>query len=181
MNSSYPFKIALIAAMAEDNAIGRNGQMPWPHLSKDLKHFNSKTKGKVVIMGRKTYDSLPNAYRPLPNRTNIIITRQKDWREDGTFVAKSVEDALEMAKLHILSKKGMDDEVMIIGGGEIYKETIDFADTLYVSSIAAIFPDCDTFFPEFSGKFRLLETEENYPAEGKLPAFTTQKWIKLES
>ena len=128
-------KVSIIVAVAENNVIGKDNALLW-HISDDLKHFKQLTENHSVIMGRKTYFSLP--CRPLKNRRNIIISNSLS-KIDGAEIAKSIEEAFEFCK--------NEDEVFIIGGETIYKQTIDFADKIYFTHIYKSF-DGDTFFPE---------------------------------
>ncbi len=127
--------VSLIAAVANNMAIGLKGDMPW-HIPEDLKHFKKLTTGFPVIMGRKTYESLPCG--PLKNRKNIVITRKKSLDADGVFVAANPREALELAN--------SEEEVFIIGGGEIYNIFLPLADKIYLTEIDSEFP-ADTFFP----------------------------------
>jgi len=133
-------KISLIAAVAKNNVIGKDNKLIW-HLPADMKFFKEKTTGHCIITGRKNYESIPEKFRPLPNRTNIIITRQRDYPAPGTIVVESIEQALTTAK------KQNETEAFIIGGGEIFKQTMDIADALYITHIDHSF-EGDVFFPE---------------------------------
>ena len=132
-------RIALIAAVAANGVIGHDNQLPW-HLPEDLKAFKRITLGKPLIMGRKTYESIG---RPLPGRTNIILSRQSDWAPEGVRVAADLEQAFAIAR-QVLGDK---DEVMVIGGEQIYRLALPFADRLYLTLV-----DCevmgDTRFPD---------------------------------
>ncbi len=132
--------ISLIVAVAENNVIGKDNRLIW-HLPADMKFFKEKTTGHCVITGRKNFESIPEKFRPLPNRTNIIITRQKDYHAPGALVVGSVPEALEKAKMT------GDSEIFIIGGAEIFKQTLHLADRIYYTKIFHSF-DGDTFFPE---------------------------------
>ncbi|GCC51933.1 dihydrofolate reductase [Chryseotalea sanaruensis] len=131
--------ISLIAALAKNRIIGKDNDLPW-HLPDDMKFFMQSTKGHCVIMGRKNYDSLPPKYRPLANRTNIVVTRQKDFKAEGCHVVHSLEDALAFAK------QQHETEVFVIGGAEIYKQALPHADLLYLTEIDANI-EGDTYFP----------------------------------
>ena len=133
-------KIAMIAAKTQNNVIGKDNDLPW-HLPDDMKFFMQKTTGHHVIMGRKNFESLPPKFSPLPNRTNIIMTRKTDYHPEGTEVVHSLEDALAVAE------RGGEQEVFIIGGGEIYKLGLDRADILYLTEIKTEM-DGDAYFPE---------------------------------
>lgn len=134
-------KISLIAAVAENGTIGRNNDLPWK-LPDDMKFFMQTTKGHFVVMGRKNYDSIPEKFRPLPNRKNIVITRQKNFNAPGCDVVHSMEQAVSIARTH------GEEELFIIGGAEIYKMILDQADLLYLTEIDATI-EGDTFFPDF--------------------------------
>lgn len=127
--------LALVAAMAENRVIGRNNQLPW-RLAADLQHFKALTMGKPIVMGRKTHESIG---RPLPGRQNIVITRDPVYQAEGCTVVHSVSEALDAA--------GRDAEVMIMGGAELYRQTIDRADRLYLTLVKAEV-DGDVWFPE---------------------------------
>jgi len=128
-------RLALIVAMAENRVIGRNNQLPW-RIPADLRHFKALTLGKPVIMGRKTYESIG---RPLPGRDNIVISADSGYQAEGCQVVHSVEQALEAA--------GSCEEAMIIGGANLYRQTLENADRLYLTLVKAE-PEGDTWFPE---------------------------------
>ncbi|KEI70057.1 dihydrofolate reductase [Endozoicomonas elysicola] len=136
-------KLALIAAVADNNAIGINNKMPW-YLPGDLRYFKAVTMGKPIIMGRKTFDSLK---KPLPGRTNIVITRDKDWHHDGVKVVHCLADAIALAEDIALINGN--EEVMVIGGEQIYRLAIEQADRLYLTRVYQSF-DGDAFFPEIA-------------------------------
>ncbi|WP_312301821.1 dihydrofolate reductase [Chryseobacterium sp.] len=130
----------IVVAMGEKNEIGFENQLLW-HLPKDLKHFKDLTSGHPVIMGRKTYESIG---KPLPNRTNIVVSRKKDWFEEGILIVGSLKEAMKFAKK-------IDEEVFIIGGGNIYEQTMDIVDKLEVTLVKADL-EADTFFPKIDEK-----------------------------
>jgi dihydrofolate reductase len=132
--------IWLVVAMAENGIIGRDGDLPW-RLSSDLKHFKSVTMGKPVIMGRKTWASIG---RPLPGRTNIVVTRQADFAADGATIVHTVEEGLALAQ--VVAHQTGAEAVCVIGGGELYRATMDRADLLSVTNVLAEI-DGDTQFP----------------------------------
>lgn len=134
-------KISLIVAVAENGVIGRNGALPW-HVPSDLKTFRRITMGKPVIMGRKTYDSIG---KPLPGRDNIIVTRDAGFSADGTERAATVDDALDIARRKA-TERGVD-EIIVIGGAEIFALTLPLANRIYLTRIHAR-PDGDVTFPE---------------------------------
>ena len=129
----------IIAAVAENGAIGKDGDIPW-HIPEDLEHFKQKTTGHPVIMGRKTYESLPENFRPLPDRTNIVLTRS-DMDEEGIRVVRSLEEAYSIAE-------ELDDKPFIIGGASVYKQALSEADKMILTEVKKEV-DGDTFFPEF--------------------------------
>lgn len=127
----------IIVAAGDDNAIGKDNDLIW-HLSDDLKRFKSLTNGHCIIMGRKTFESFP---KPLPNRTHIVITRQNNYTvPNGVIVVNNMEDALDAAR--------NDKQPFIIGGGEIYKQSMGLADRIEITRVHHKFPDADTYFPE---------------------------------
>ncbi len=130
--------ISLIAVVARNRAIGLNQKLLW-HLPEDMRHFRATTDGKPVIMGRKTWESLPPAFRPLPNRHNIVISRSPAYRPRGATCAGSLDEAIRLA--------GSASEVFIIGGAELYRQTLPLAKRLYLTEV---FEDLagDSFFPE---------------------------------
>lgn len=128
--------INIVVAKASNNVIGAKNNLIW-HLPNDLKHFKNLTTGHPIIMGRKTFESLG---RPLPNRTNIVVTRDLNWNADGIVKVNSLANALEEARK-------INDEIDIIGGGNIYKQAMEFTDVLYVTEVHYEF-DGDTYFPE---------------------------------
>jgi dihydrofolate reductase len=141
-------RIALIVAQAENRVIGSENQMPW-HLPEDLKHFKRVTMGKPVIMGRKTFDSIG---RPLPGRTNIVITRQGDWQSDGVKLASTLEQALDLAVQAAREKSAAGepvDEIMVIGGAQIYAQSLERAERIYLTQIHQAF-EGDAQFPRLS-------------------------------
>ena len=147
--------ITLIVAMGKNREIGKENQLLW-HLPKDLKHFKELTSGYPIIMGRKTYESIG---KPLPNRTNIVISRKNDWFEEGILIVGSIKEAVKFAKK-------IDEEVFIIGGGNIYEQTIDLADKLEVTLVDAVL-DADTFFPKINEKVWQKTNEEYHQKDEK--------------
>ena len=148
--------IGLIWAEAEGRVIGRDGVMPW-HIPEDLAHFKAVTLGSAVVMGRKTWDSLPERFRPLEDRRNIVVTRQSDWSADGVEVAHSLDDALALAS-------GNTDTgwIWVIGGAEIFAAVLARADRLEVTEIRAEIAG-DTFAPEIPDSWLAVDRD---PDEG---------------
>lgn len=134
-------RISMIAAVGRNGAIGAEGTLPW-RLPSDFAYYKSTTMGKPLIMGRKTFESIG---RPLPGRTNIVVTRRTDYGPDGVTVVSSLDEALETA-IAIAVRDGVD-EVFINGGGELYRQAMPVADRLYITHVDAE-PQGDTFFPE---------------------------------
>ena len=147
--------ITLIVAMGKNREIGKENQLLW-HLPKDLKRFKELTSGYPIIMGRKTYESIG---KPLPNRTNIVISRKNDWFEEGILIVGSIKEAVKFAKK-------IDEEVFIIGGGNIYEQTIDLADKLEVTLVDAEL-GADTFFPKINEKVWQKTNEERHQKDEK--------------
>jgi dihydrofolate reductase len=147
--------ITLIAAAAENNALGKDNDLIW-HLPDDFKRFKQITTGHHIIMGRKTFESFP---KPLPNRTHVIITRQNDYSApEGCIVVNSLKSAIEVCP--------KDEDVFIIGGGEIYKQSMGIADKIELTLVNTS-PDADTFFPEIDKKEWELTFEEFHPKDEK--------------
>jgi len=133
--------VALILARADNGVIGRDGGLPW-HLSGDLKFFKAQTLGKPVVMGRKTYQSIG---KPLPGRPNLVVTRDPAFRPEGVEVFADISTALAHART--LAKESGTEEVMVIGGGQIYAETLSLARRIYLTEVHAA-PEGDTVFPD---------------------------------
>lgn len=146
--------ITIIAAVAKSNALGKNNQLIW-HLPADLKRFKQVTLGHHVIMGRKTYESLG---KPLPNRTNIIITRNKDYQAEGCIVTHSLTEALAAAK--------EDPNPFILGGAEIYNQAMKIADKLDLTFVHHTF-EADAFFPEINTDEWIETSRSDYKADDK--------------
>ena len=144
-------KVSLIVAVAENGVIGKDNDLIW-HLPKDMRFFKETTLGHHVIMGRKNFESIPHKYRPLPNRANIVITRQSGYKAEGCIVVDSVVAALDIAK------NNGDTEPFIIGGGQIYKLALEanLVDKIYLTKINNTF-DGDTFFPELENEWKEVE------------------------
>ena len=132
----------LIVAIAQNNAIGKDNNLLW-HLPADMKFFKEQTSGNIIITGRKNYESIPEKFRPLPNRTNIVVTRDKNYLATGAVVVNSLEEAMEKAKNSGAEK------CFIIGGGQIYKECLEknLVDEMLITHVE-VAPEADTYFPE---------------------------------
>jgi dihydrofolate reductase len=150
-------QIVLIAAVADNGVIGRGGKMPW-RLKSDMRHFVALTKGKPVVMGRKTYDS--THIKPLPNRTNIVVTRDKNFTAPGVLVTTSLEAALEAARGDAL-RRGTD--IMVIGGADIYAQAMPLADRLEFTQIH-MRPEGDSLFPPIDPAVWREAAREAHPA-----------------
>jgi dihydrofolate reductase len=147
--------ISIIAALSQNHVIGRNNALPW-HLPDDMKHFMQTTQGHYVIMGRKNYQSIPEKFRPLPNRVNIVVTRQRDFDAPGCHVVHSLSEAISLAKA--AGQKG----IFLIGGSEIYQEGINLADRMFLTEIKAEI-EGDVYFPTFK-KSEWREISRQYHA-----------------
>lgn len=130
-------RVVMVAAVADNGVIGLGGDIPWS-IPEDLKHFRATTRGNTVLMGRATYDSIGH---PLPYRTNVVVTRQRDWSADGVLVAHSVEEGIKLAQ-------DADGDVMVIGGGHIYRDAMPLADQQILTEVHQS-PEGDTHYPEF--------------------------------
>lgn len=163
-------KISIIAAIGKNRELGKDNKLLW-HIPEDLQHFKKLTENHVVIMGRKTFESIG---KPLPNRINIIITRNRAWTPLalrfgglGCTVCYSLEEGLVEAKKN-------KNEIFIIGGGEIYKQGIKYADKLYLTIVDQEYPEADTYFPDYSDFKKVIKEEKK--SDGKF----TYKFIDLE-
>lgn len=146
MSDAQP-RIGLIWAQAEGGVIGQGGTMPW-HVPEDLAHFKEVTLGCPVVMGRKTWDSLPERFRPLPGRPNFVVTRDAGWSSDGAVAALSIEDAISRAS------EGLNDSdwLWIIGGSQIFDQVLSVADRVELTEIRATMAG-DTFAPELGDEW----------------------------
>jgi len=159
-------KVSLIAAMAKNRAIGVNNGLPW-RLPADQRYFKAKTMGHSLIMGRRTFESIGE--RPLPGRKTIVVSRRRDYAPPGVEVARSLDEALSRAE---------GDEVFVAGGEEIFRQTLDRADRLYLTPIDKDFPG-DTFFPEFDESAWRLAEREHHAATPEIPfAYSFEIWEK---
>ena len=147
--------ITIIAAIGKNNALGKDNQLLW-RLPKDLKHFKSRTENHPVVMGRKTYESIGKA---LPNRTNIVVSRKDNWFEENILIVSKLKEALKFAKK-------INENFFIIGGGEIYKQTMELADKLEITYVEEDF-EADTFFPKIDLKIWQKTNEEFHAKDDK--------------
>jgi dihydrofolate reductase len=162
--------ISLIVAAAQNNAIGKDGKMPW-HLPADMKHFKNITWGMPVVMGRKTFESLGKA---LPGRKNIVISRQSGWKAEGVITVKNIKDAFFVAR------ESDAKEVMVIGGGEIYKALFEKAYRIYLTRVEAE-PEADTFFPSINPEEWHLMSQQNHEADERNPYnYSFQLWERIK-
>ena len=146
--------ITIIAAAGENNSLGKDNDLVW-HLPDDFKRFKELTSGNHILMGRKTFETFP---KPLPNRTHLIITRQNDYSvPEKCFTFDSIQSALDEVLEH------SDNNIWIIGGGEIYKQSMEIADRIELTRVHSEF-DADTFFPEIGNEWELV-SEEYHPAD----------------
>ena len=156
----------LIAAVAENYALGKNNDLLW-HLPNDFKRFNEITSGHHIIMGRKTFESFP---KPLPNRTHVIITRQQDFKHEGCIVVSDIEKAIAACPKN--------EDLYIIGGGEIYSQSIHFADQLDITKVHHSF-DADVYFPEIDPEIWELTSETFNPKDKKhIFDYTFQTFVR---
>ena len=156
-------RLHLIYARSRNGVIGKDGVMPW-HLPEDLAHFKQLTMGAPVIMGRKTWESLPPKFRPLPGRANLVITRQSDWKEAGAETAASLADALAVS--------AASEEVWIIGGAQIYGQAMPMAERIEVTEIAENI-EGDAFAPTLGPEWRETAREDHVSANGMKFSFIT--------
>ena len=158
--------ISAVVAMSENRVIGKDNQLPW-HLPADLQHFKKITMGKPIIMGRKTFESIG---KPLPGRNNIIITRDKNFKAQSCIVVHSIEEAISSVKDN--------NEIFIIGGAELFKQTLPNIQRLYLTIIHHVF-DGDTYFPEInSSEWREVEREFHAPDANNIYSYS---FVTLET
>ena len=160
--------ISLIVAASTNNAIGKEGQLLWS-LPNDMKFFKNTTWGTTVVMGRKTYESVD---KPLPGRVNIVITRQENWSRENVVVVKDLTEALQKAKETNCK------EIFIIGGGEIYKQSMTVANRIYMTRVHAVL-EGDTFFPEIDEKIWEIKQQLDFSVDEKHQYdYSFQVWEK---
>jgi len=151
--------ISIIVGLGNNNEIGKGNDIPW-YLPADLKYFKQKTIGHPIIMGRKCYESIG---RPLPKRTNIIVTRNPEFEAEGCITAFTLDAAIQLAKAYDT------EEIFIIGGGEIYKEGLSLASRIYITYIDIDIPNADVFFPALDTKEWSIISEEAHTKDAKNP------------
>ena len=145
--------VSMIAAVGKNHELGKNNNLIW-HFKEDMKFFKDTTIGHTVVMGRKTFESLPKA---LPGRKNIVISSNAEYQAQGATVVTSVEEALQIAD---------NEEIFVIGGGKIYAEFLPYADKLYLTEIDAECEDADTYFPQFNKSEYIKEIINYYDIDG---------------
>lgn len=159
-----------LAAASENNIIGANNDIPWK-LSNDFKYFKNKTWGMPVIMGRNSFDAMKKA---LPGRINIVITRKADWKAENVFVVHGIDEAIAKAK-----ESGAK-EIFIIGGGEIFKQTISIVDRIYLTRVHTTI-EGDTFYPEIDHSIWKLIKSDSFPADEKNNyPYTFEVWERIQ-
>ncbi|MBP6015415.1 MAG: dihydrofolate reductase [Candidatus Promineofilum sp.] len=165
---AHTSRIAYVVAMDDNRLIGRNNALPW-RLPDDMAWFRQQTLGKPCIMGRKTYDSLPVRFRPLPGRLNIVITRNMDYEAPGAIVVHSMEDALRAA--------GEVEEIVIVGGADLFRRLMPVVDRLYLTQVHGA-AEGDVFFPEYDrAQWQEIYRQEHAADERHPYAFT---WLILD-
>ena len=153
--------ITLIVAMDRNRVIGKQDHIPW-HLATDMDHFKKTTKNHTVVMGRKTYKSIPRKFKPLPNRVNVVLTSDPSFDAPGCIVVHSIENILRIS---------VDKELFVMGGGEIYRLLLPYANRLIVTRVETMIRDGDTFFPQIEGRWksRLLFRHETVDEQNDFP------------
>ncbi len=170
----HPLPVSLIVAATRNQVIGRDNQMPW-HLPADLRHFKQRTLGKPIIMGRKTWESLG---RPLPGRLNIVITQQAATAFDGAEVFSDLQAAIQRGQ-EWASEQGAD-EVMVIGGGQLYQQALCLTQRVYLTRIDLEL-EGDTFFPVLDAQQWQLIEAQAHPAQDQEPGYTFEVWQRTQS
>jgi dihydrofolate reductase len=158
-------KLHLIFARAADGVIGNHNALPW-HLPEDMAHFRRTTLGCPVIMGRKTWDSLPERFRPLPGRLNVVLTRQMDWKAQGALAAHSIQDACALCP--------ETSDAWVIGGAEVYAQALPLASSAVVTEIDAAF-DGDAFAPQFGPQWTETSRDRKISDSGLKFSFVTYR------
>lgn len=160
-------ELKLIVAIAKNYVsdrggypIGKNGTLPW-NIPEDLKRFKELTTGYPVIMGRKTYESIPQKFRPLKNRMNVVLTNNLDYKQEGAFVAHTLEGALSCLECNLYKQKEINNElVYVIGGESIFKKTLPIANTLEITHVNQIVENADAFFPKWGNEWKEVQRED---------------------
>lgn len=163
---------SLVVAASTNNAIGKDNKLLW-HLPNDLRFFKNKTWAMPVLMGRKSFESLDN--KPLNGRVNIVLTSGKFFKKEGIVIVNKISDAEFFAAEHNYK------ELMILGGGHVYKQTIDNADNIYITRVHHVFEDADTFFPSINeSKFELVFNEDRFKDERHAYDYSFQHWVRKQ-
>ena len=174
--------VSIIVAMDLKRGIGKNNGLLW-HIPEELKHFRELTTGHPIIMGRKTYESIG---RPLPNRTNIVITRDLEFKSEGVTVTNTLGEAIEKASDTFGTVDSYNtSEIFVIGGGQIYTQAMEagLVDKLYVTIVEQEFPEATVFFPEYESKFSKKISEKEIDTEGTINGISKTfkvKFLELE-
>lgn len=164
-------KLALIVAMGRENEIGKNNDMPWGRgLKRDLAYFKRTTMGFPIIMGRKTFESLPKG--ALPGRRNIVLTTRESFSAENVEVYHEFDDALKACK--------DERKAFVIGGGQVFSMALPLADEVYITRVDMSFPESDTFFPQLSDEWRQVSSEYHAPDEKNLYGVFFEKYEKIE-
>ncbi|GAB4219586.1 MAG: dihydrofolate reductase [Candidatus Microgenomates bacterium] len=163
--------LSIIAAIGKNRELGKDNRLLWS-LPSDMKRFKKLTEGHIVIMGRRTFESLPEKFRPLPKRVNIVVTSQNDLtilsrprKDSKVFLTSSLMEAIEKAN-DLVKSQNLPDEIFIIGGASIYQQAIDLADKLYLTVIDKNYPEADVFFPDYEKKFKKILYNEKRQENG---------------
>lgn len=164
-------KLVHVVAMSQNRAIGKDNQLLW-HIPADLQHFKRITQGGVIVMGRKTFESLPNL---LPNRTHIVITRQS-INYEGAVTAHSLQDAILLAKAYAHAKQ--QNKIFIIGGGEIYHQSLEMADVLEITEVDTVI-EGDAFYPDIDEKFIKTDETKTFYCDKSGFQFHSCTWQKV--
>jgi dihydrofolate reductase len=165
--------VSIIAAVARNRVIGKNNDLPW-HLPNDMRFFKEKTKGHHVLTGRKNYDSIPEKFRPLPGRTNIVVTRNENYHAPGAEMFKTIEEGIAFAKAN------GEQELFVMGGGQIYEHALQLAlvDKMYITWVDAE-PEGDIRFPDFDRNvWKEVESLENPSDERNAFAHTFTTYVR---
>jgi len=159
----------VVVAVSEDGFIGRSGKIPW-RLKSDIEYFRDTTMGHTVVMGRRTWDSIPEKFRPLPGRRNIVVSSDPDFVASGAEIAHSIEEALELTR--------EDKQVFWAGGESIYRQVLGLAERLLITRVHTVVGDGDARFPDIDAKWRLTSTREGARTEKDECEFTFLTYVR---
>lgn len=165
-------KVIIVVAVDRNGCIGKDGSIPWPRIKEDMRHFRVVTGNNPVIMGRKTWDSIPLGFRPLPNRPNIVISRNQELALEGAVKVGSLEEAF--------AKCGGYQEVCVIGGAEIYALAMKHADIIWLTRIFVNVLNGDAFFPQLGGEFSIVESQYSAPNLER-PAISCNRYERVRA